>query len=72
MSYKIPCRTDSCQPVSIQAVVAMAIAAVCFAAVLIILILTMAIGPETADACKTACGEGNVRSVTVFKCYCKD
>jgi len=58
--------------VSIQAVVAMVVAAVSFAAILIVLILTMAVGPETADACRTACGEGNVRSATAFKCYCKD
>ena len=71
LSYNVPCRKDPSN-VSIQAVVAMVIAAVCLAATIIVLIITMNVGVENADACKIACGEGNVRSVTSFKCYCKD
>ena len=71
LSYNIPCKRDP-QNVSIQATVAMVIAAVCLAATIIVLIITLNVGVENADACKTACGEGKVRSVTAFKCYCKD
>ena len=71
MSYNIPCRKPS-DSISIPAIVGIVVAVMALAAVLVTLILSLTVGLENADACKTACGEGNVRSVTSFKCYCKD
>lgn len=48
------------------------VTAIALAVVLVVFIINMTVGYESADACVRACGEGKVRSATVFKCYCKD
>lgn len=71
LSYNIPCRQGSTS-ISVPAIVGIVVAVVSIAAVLVTLIIALDVGIENADACRTACGEGKVKTVTAFKCYCKD
>ena len=52
--------------------VTLIVTAIALAVVLVVFIINLTVGYESADACVRACGEGKVRSVSSFKCYCKD